>query len=154
MKLSDNTLNLIAETLQAIETETSALYNAKREAFTSDQIAADYFKIKLSHLESEQFEVAFLDSQHRLIECRTMFKGTINAASVYPREVAKLALELNAAVVILAHNHPSGLLEPSQADISITNKLKEGLALFDINTLDHIIVAGNNHISFSSRGLL
>lgn len=154
MKLSNNTLNLIAETLQAIESETSAFYNAKREAFTSDQIAADYFKIKLSHLESEQFEVAFLDNQNCVIECRTMFNGTINAASVYPREVVKLALELNAANVILAHNHPSGLSTPSEADKRITNKLKKGLALVDINILDHIIVAGNDHLSFSAMGLL
>ena len=80
-----------------------------------------------------------MDAQHRLIECLDLFFGTLSSASVYPREVAKVALEYNAAVVCFAHNHPSGIAEPSQADIRITERLKDALLLFDINTLDHLV---------------
>jgi DNA repair protein RadC len=98
--------------------------------------------------------VLFLDSAHQLIDYTEMFTGTINQAAVYPREVAKRALIVNAAAVILAHNHPSGLVEPSQSDIGITSRLKEVLAVFEISVLDHIIVGKGRTASFAERGLL
>ncbi len=98
--------------------------------------------------------VLYLDSQNQLIKDEVLFYGTINAASVYPREVVKAALRNNAAALILAHNHPSGVAEPSQADKLITTKLQQALALIDINVLDHIIVGGENCVSFAERGLI
>ena len=89
-----------------------------------------------------------------MIEYREMFHGTIDGAAVYPREVAKESLKLNAAAVILAHNHPSGNPEPSSADLSITQRLKEALSLLDVRTLDHLIIGGENTVSFAERGLL
>ena len=98
--------------------------------------------------------VLYLDNQNQLIKDEVLFYGTINAASVYPREVVKAALRNNAAALILAHNHPSGVAEPSQADKLITTKLQQALALVDINVLDHIIVGGENCVSFAERGLI
>ena len=95
-----------------------------------------------------------LDTRHRLIEYREMFHGTIDSASVYPREVVKEALRLNAAAVILSHNHPSGSSEPSQADKVLTQRLKEALAMVEVRTLDHIIVAGAETVSFAEHGLI
>jgi DNA repair protein RadC len=94
-----------------------------------------------------------LDSQHKLIDYREIFFGTINAASVYPREVVKLVLVENAAAVILSHNHPSGTLQPSQADIAITKRLRDALALVDVSVLDHVII-GDGTYSFAEQGLL
>ena len=96
----------------------------------------------------------FLDTRHRLIEFKEMFYGTIDGASVHPREVVKLALKLNAAAMIFAHNHPSGVAEPSQADIAITGRLKSALALIDVRVLDHIIVAADDTVSLAQRGHL
>ena len=108
----------------------------------------------LAGFEHEVFAVLFLDTQHRLIEYAEMFRGTIDSASVYPRELVKEALRLNAAAVIVSHNHPSGNPEPSRADEVLTQRLKEALALVDVRTLDHIIVAGGSTISFAERGLI
>jgi DNA repair protein RadC len=94
-----------------------------------------------------------LDNQHRVIACDELFRGTIDGASVYPREVVKAALQYNAAALIMAHNHPSGISDPSQADRVITEKLKEALALIDVRVLDHFIV-GENVYSFAEHGLL
>lgn len=114
----------------------------------------DYLRTKLAGLEHEVFAVLFLDSQHGLIEYVEMFRGTLNATAVYPREVVKAALLRNAAAVILSHNHPSGNSEPSQADKLLTQRLKEALALVDVHTLDHIVVGGEATASFAERGLL
>jgi len=95
-----------------------------------------------------------LDKRHRLIEYVELFRGTIDGASVYPREVVKLALAKNAAAVLLAHPHPSGVAEPSQADELITEKLKEALSLVDIRVLDHLVVGGGDVISMAERGLI
>ena len=114
----------------------------------------DYLTIQLRGLQQEVFMVLYLDSQNQLIKDEVLFYGTINAASVYPREVVKAALRNNAAALILAHNHPSGVAEPSQADKLITTKLQQALALIDINVLDHIIVGGENCVSFAERGLI
>jgi DNA repair protein RadC len=122
-------------------------------AMTDPGIVKDYLTLQLQELEHEQFHVLFLDNQHRLIACEMMFKGTIDGASVYPREVMKRALHWNAAALILAHNHPSGLPDPSQADITITGKLKDAMALIDVRILDHFIV-GDVVSAFSERGLI
>lgn len=113
-----------------------------------------FLTLKTSELEHEVFAVLLLDTRHRLIEYSEMFRGTIDGAAVYPREVAKKALNLNAAAVIFGHNHPSGVAEPSQADIRLTERLKKALSLFDIHVLDHIIVGGTTPYSFAENGLL
>jgi DNA repair protein RadC len=125
----------------------------KTTAFTSPDQSKQFVRCKLQQLEHEVFSVLFLDNQNYLIEYTEMFRGTIDSASVYPREVAKAALELNAAAVIFAHNHPSGISVPSSADRNITNKLKSALELFDIRVLDHIII-GDTTYSFAESGLI
>ena len=122
-------------------------------AFTSPQESQTYLKHKLRHHEREVFAVLFLDNQHRLIEYRELFYGTIDSATVHPREAVKAALELNAAAVILSHNHPSGLSEPSQADRRITQRIKDALSLVEVRVLDHIVV-GDDLTSFAERGWL
>ena len=120
----------------------------------SPSVVRDYLTVKLAAYEHEMFAVLFLDNQHRLIEFVEMFRGSIDSASVYPREVVKEALARNAAAVILSHNHPSGWVEPSEADKRITNRLKEALSLVDVRVLDHLVVAGARAVSFAERGLL
>ena len=102
----------------------------------------------------EEFAVMFLDHAHRLIEMKTLFRGTLGATSVYPREVVKEALARNAAAVVLAHNHPSGLAEPSRADEYLTQTLKSALQLVDVRVLDHLVVGRGHVVSFAERGLL
>lgn len=102
----------------------------------------------------EVFSVLFLDSQHRVIELREMFKGTVSQTSVYPREIARAALLLNATAVILTHNHPSGSTKPSRADEAITEVIKTALALLDVRVLDHIITAGGTSLSMAEQGLM
>ncbi len=114
----------------------------------------DFLTIKMSHLEHEIFSVVFLDNCHKVVAYEELFRGTIDGASVYPREVVKRALQLNAAAIIVAHNHPSGNSEPSQSDIRITERLKEALQLMDIRLLDHIIVGGSETHSMAERGLV
>jgi DNA repair protein RadC len=121
---------------------------------TAPGSVADYLKLNSSSREHEVFTVLFLDNKNCLIEKQDMFRGTINAASVYPREVVKEALRLNAAAVILAHNHPSGVEEPSQADRAITKRVKDALELVGVQTLDHFIIARTNHLSFAEKGLM
>jgi len=130
------------------------LSRIKDYSFTCDNApkTIDYLKTKIGHLEHEVFTVLFLDNKHRLIAAENMFRGTIDGASVYPREVAKRALQLNAAALILSHNHPSGNCTPSQADRQITNKLKDAVGLFDIRVLDHIIVSLSDSYSFAENG--
>lgn len=114
----------------------------------------EYLSLLLRDRGREIFAVLFVNSQHRLIRAEEMFKGTVNQTTVYPREVAKRALELNATAVILAHNHPSGLAEPSVADKHLTRTLQNALSQLDIQVLDHIIVAGPQQFSFAHNGLL
>jgi DNA repair protein RadC len=123
-------------------------------AFTSSELVKEYLVTKLAGFEHEVFAALFLDAKHHLIQYVEMFRGTIDSASVYPREVVKEALRLNAAAVIFSHNHPSGHPEPSQADKILTQRLKEALALVEVRSLDHIIVAGQRTVSFAERGLL
>lgn len=116
--------------------------------------AAKYLVLKLADRKAEVFAVMFLTVRHQLIEYREMFFGTIDGASVYPREVVRAVIETNAAAVVIAHNHPSGIAEPSDADRAITIRLQKALALIDVSILDHIIVAGVRTTSMGERGLL
>lgn len=122
--------------------------------FNSCDEVKKYLRCQLRDKTHEEFAVLMLDNQHRLLSYRTMFTGTINAAAVYPREIVKQALADNAAATILVHNHPSGGLEPSQADIGITKEIKQALELIDVSLLDHFIVADNKTASFAQRGLI
>lgn len=136
--------------------EAMQIYNrtfSKGEPLTNPDKAKDCIKLKLAAFEHEVFLCVFLDNQHRVIASEALFRGTIDGASVYPREVVKTALQHNAAALIMAHNHPSGISEPSQADRVITDKLKAALGLIDIRVLDHFIV-GETVYSFAEHGLL
>ena len=123
------------------------------EPLTSPQITRQFLSQKLRDYSHEVFAVLFLDQRHRVICFEELFRGTIDGASVYPREVVKQSLLHNAAAVIFAHNHPSGVAEPSQADQSITRRLQDALALIDVRVLDHFVV-GDEVVSFAERGLL
>lgn len=125
----------------------------RHDEYTNPEHVKQFVQYKLGHYEREVFAVMLLDNQHRLIEFKEMFFGTIDSASVYPREVLKTVLYANAAAVIFAHNHPSGLPEPSESDKRITQKLKEALSLIDVRVLDHI-VTGETSVSFAERGLM
>ncbi len=120
----------------------------------SPRATGDFLMAKLRDLEHEVFCCLYLDKRHRLIEFQELFRGTIDGASVHPREIVKLALQRNCAAVIVAHNHPSGVAEPSQADELITQRVKEALALVDIRLLDHIIVGDGVSVSLAERGLI
>ncbi|MBF9001128.1 RadC family protein [Vibrio nitrifigilis] len=122
------------------------------EALTSPQQTKLYLSSRLRDRQREAFYLLFLDNQHRVIKDEILFEGTIDSASVYPREVLKRALFHNAAAVILAHNHPSGVAEPSQSDRRITQRLVEALMLVDIRVLDHFVVGDGEVISFAERG--
>lgn len=122
--------------------------------FDSPQAVKDYLQLQLASKPHEVFAVLFLDTQHRLLAFEELFRGTLNQASVYPREVVKRALAINAAAAILAHNHPSGVAEPSRADEALTQALKAALALVDVRVLDHFVVARGSVVSFAERGLL
>ena len=124
------------------------------DAMSSPQTTADYLITRLRGYPYEVFTVLFLDNKNRMIACEELFRGTINAASVYPREVVKRALELNSVSVILAHNPPSGVTEPSRADRDITQRLQQALALVDIDVLDHIIIGDGDPLSFAQQGWL
>jgi len=124
------------------------------DVLTSPEITRCYLSAQLRGYSYEVFACLFLDNQHRVIQLDELFRGTIDGASVHPREVAKQALRHNAAAVIFAHNHPSGISEPSQADKHITEKLKQVLALFDIRVLDHFIIGDGEPYSFAENGLL
>lgn len=125
-----------------------------QDALTSPGKVADYLKVVLNGREHEVFVVLFLDAQNRLIAAEELFRGTLTQTSVYPREVVKRALALNAAGVIFAHNHPSGVAEPSTADVALTHALKQALALVDVKVLDHFVVAGTVTLSLAERGMV
>jgi DNA repair protein RadC len=136
-------------------TERFLLHDLDRgEVLQSPDKTRRFLKSRLRSYQQEVFACLFLDNQHRVIKFEELFRGTIDGASVYPREVVKKALAVNAAAVILAHNHPSGLAEPSQADIRITDKLKSALLLVDIRVLDHMIVGDGEVLSFAESGIL
>lgn len=114
----------------------------------------DYLMTELAGLEHEVFGVVLLNNRHRVLGCRKLFNGTIAGCAVYSREIVGAVLPCNAAAVILFHNHPSGIAEPSRADEILTLRLKEALALIDVQVLDHIVIGGFDAVSFSARGLL
>ncbi|MBT4160425.1 MAG: DNA repair protein RadC [Gammaproteobacteria bacterium] len=124
------------------------------ESISDPSITRQFLQLKLRHCAREIFACLFLDNQHRLIRYEEMFYGTIDGASVHPREVIRRALELNAAAIIFAHNHPSGVAEPSHADKRITERLSSALALVDIRVLDHLVVGDTEVVSFAELGLL
>jgi DNA repair protein RadC len=123
-------------------------------SLSSPRATRDFLVAKLRDLEHEVFCCLYLDKRHRLIHFEELFRGTIDGASVHPREIVKLALQRNAAAIIIAHNHPSGIAEPSQADELITQRVKEALGLVDIRLLDHIVVGDGVSVSLAERGLL
>jgi DNA repair protein RadC len=123
-------------------------------ALDSPQATRDFLSLKLRHLSYEVFACLFLDNQHQIICFEEMFRGTLDGASVYPRDIVKQALTLDAKAIIFAHNHPSGIAEPSQADRALTQRLQEALALVEIRVLDHFIIGDGQPVSFAERGLL
>jgi DNA repair protein RadC len=125
-----------------------------REALGSPEAVKDYLRLALAHRPHEVFAVLFLDAQNRLIALEELFRGTLTQTSVYPREVVLLALQHRAAAVVLAHNHPSGSVQPSRADETLTEALKAALALVDVRVLDHVIVAPGNALSMAESGYL
>ncbi len=120
----------------------------------SSGMTRDYLKIRLAPLEHEAFGVLFLDNQHRVLAFSVLFRGTIDGSAVYPREVIKEALQHNAAALVFAHNHPSGVSEPSAADVAITRKLRLAAQHMDIRVLDHIVISVTESVSLAERGLL
>jgi len=124
------------------------------EALTSPQSTVNYLRLRLAEREHEVFACLFLDNRHRLIAYEELFRGTIDAAAVYPREIVKEALKHNAAALILAHNHPSGVTDQSRADERMTSRIKEACQLFDIRVLDHVIVGGDGYTSFAEKGFI
>jgi DNA repair protein RadC len=124
------------------------------DALTNPEDVKKYLITQFADLEHEVFACLFLDNRHRVIRYQEMFRGTIDGCSVHPREVVKAALTANAAAVILAHNHPSGVAEPSRADMQLTRRLTDALELVDVRILDHIVVGGAETVSFAERGLL
>ena len=124
------------------------------DALTSPTDTQRYLQARLRGYPHEVFACVYLDNRHRVIQYEELFRGTINGASVHPREVVKSALRHNAAALILAHNHPSGIAEPSSADELLTQRLRDALALVDVRVLDHIIIGDGKPVSFAERGLI
>jgi DNA repair protein RadC len=140
---------IIAEALALLQLEVR-----ERDVLASPGAVRDFLLLLLANRRHEVFVVMFLDAQNRVIATEEMFRGTLTQTSVYPREVVVEALQRNAASVILCHNHPSGVAEPSRADEALTQTLRQALALVDIRVLDHVIVSGATSLSFAERGLL
>ena len=148
-----NPSTLVERALKHIEAELKAKrVNYEVGALTSPDVVKDFLTLKLAQEEREHFVVLYLNTQHELLFWEILFSGTLDGASVYPREVVRQALKHNAKALIFAHNHPSGNPEPSCADKTLTSKLKECCALFDMNVLDHIIVGGMETYSFAEHG--
>lgn len=145
-----------AELAAVLEVAKRCLSEDLREGavLSSPSAVRDYLRLALGGLAHEVFLALLLDSQHRVLRSVELFRGTLTQTSVYPREVVKTALAANAAAVLFAHNHPSGVAQPSRADEMLTRQLKEALALVEIQVLDHFIVAGNQCVSFAERRLL
>lgn len=148
--MTDTEQQIIDHTLSILK---SCLYQPDFY-FTKPEDSFTYLKLAIAQLQYESFQILFLDSKHGLINLTEMFRGTIDQAAVYPREVVKAALHFNAAAIICAHNHPSGSIDPSSADKNITQTLVSALDLIGVNLLDHIIVGGNKTFSFAEHGLI
>lgn len=143
-KLIEQAIDLLEKRMRTVKTGEISLPDEARR----------YLRLQLEEEEREIFAVLFLDNRHRLLSYDELFFGTVNECSVYPREVVKRALNINSSAVILAHNHPSGIPEPSKSDLVITEKIKKSLALIDIRVLDHFIVGKKKMVSFAERGLI
>jgi DNA repair protein RadC len=145
-----------AELVAVLELARRALAEQLREraALDTPQAVKDYLQLHLSHKKHESFAVLFLDNQHKLLALEELFRGTLAQTSVYPREVVLRALHHHAAAVVLAHNHPSGTVQPSRADEALTQALKAALALVDVRVLDHVIVAPGLALSMAEKGLI
>jgi len=132
----------------------AARFRDKGAALSSPSSVRDYLRLLLTPLQHEVFMAIFLDAQNRVLAVEELFRGTLTQTSVYPREVVKKALQHNAAALIFAHNHPSGIAEPSCSDEALTGTLKQALALVDVKVLDHFVVGAGAAMSFAERGLL
>lgn len=145
-----------AELVAVLELARRALAQqlTQKPLFNTPQAVRDYLQLQLGGLHHEVFAVLFLDSQHRLIALEEMFRGTLTQTSVFPREVVKQALTLNASSVVLAHNHPSGTAQPSRADEALTHTLKAALALVEVRVLDHFVVTASQAVSMAELGLV
>jgi len=150
MKLSKSEQRILDKAARIMEK--SAYYYPQQ--FTSAKATKQYFFNRLAGKDREEFHVLFLDNQHQLIACDILFVGTIDCASVYPRELVKQTLEHGASAIVLAHNHPSGTLEPSRADIEITKKIKNCMNAIEVRVLDHLIVGHGTPASFAEQGLI
>lgn len=140
-------------TIIAIAKEIISRRFRSRTMVSSPKQAADYLTLKLAEMEREVFLCLFLDTRHQIICSEVLFYGTINGATVHPREVVKQALAHNASAIILAHNHPSGIAEPSQSDAALTRRIRDALELVDVRLLDHLVIGGSEFVSLSDRGL-
>lgn len=149
-RLSEDDQALIEQAIRCLERQ----YLVKSDALTSPDATRAYLRLRLCSLPYEVFAILFLDNRHRVIVYEELFRGSIDSANVHPREVVRRVIETNAAAVIFAHNHPSGVAEPSQSDLRLTQRLKEALALIDVRVLDHFIVGEGDGTSFAERGLL
>lgn len=138
---------------QLIQAALKLVTPKRGDSYSSPKDSRDYLRLKYATVQHEVFAIMFLDNRHRLIRTKEMFRGTIDGASIYPREVVKEAMANNAAACIFIHNHPSGVAEPSRADEQITQRLKDALALVDVRVLDHFVV-GDEVVSFAERGLI
>lgn len=144
-------------TEQDILAAAETLLRAKLErqgSISNPQDAGDFLRMRLGALLHEEFHIVWLDNRHRILDCQKLFTGTVDGASVHPREVVRAALAINASAVVLAHNHPSGVAEPSSADRSITQELIAALRLIDVRVLDHLVIAAGEVVSMAARGLL
>ncbi len=142
------------ETLLKLALSVLANRHRRGRLLASPGDTVDYLRLLLAEYKNEVFGCLFLDNRHRVIVSEEMFHGTIDGASVHPRVIVQRALEVNAAAVIIYHNHPSGVAEPSRADESLTRRLKDALALVDVRVLDHFVVSAEGCVSFAERGLL
>lgn len=148
MKLTPGEQAVVDQAVAIIERK----FEGRGAALSRPADAGQYLVAKLAMCEQEIFGVLFLDNKHRVLGFEELFAGTIDGAAVYPREVAKAALQCNAAACVLAHNHPSGVAEPSEADRSITRRLVDALSLIDVRVLDHLVVGGGGWVSLAERG--
>lgn len=148
--LSEEERALVAQAIQCLE----ARYQVRSAALISPEATRDYLRLRLAGVPYEVFACLYLDNRHRVIRYEELFRGTIDGANVHPREVVRKVMASNAAAVIFAHNHPSGVAEPSQADLRITQRLKDALALIEVRVLDHFIVGEGGGTSLAEQGLI
>ncbi|MBK1720075.1 RadC family protein [Thiocystis violacea] len=148
--LSEAEQTLIDQAIRCLERQ----YLVKQDVLTSPDATRAYLQLRLAGLTYEVFSLLLLDNRHRVLLYEELFRGTIDGASAHPREVVRRVIETNAAAVIFAHNHPSGVAEPSQADLRLTQRLKDALALIEVRVLDHVIVGDGADVSLAERGWL